>query len=173
VIAKAGHEWSAESVIRYPPASIKPTVTGTRPSSTDARQRAPRKRCQILETAKVSTHEGPQTAAVATAAPAIPRLSADEAEPREYSAGRCLGEREELGELRARSSIRVLHDAAMHLGKHGDRAPPRSARERRNPLQAAPRASSLTSPSRAAAAMLKGAAPSRNTTRGRRTSAIL
>jgi len=25
-----------------------------------------RKRCQILETAKVSTHEGPQTAAVAT-----------------------------------------------------------------------------------------------------------
>src|SRR6267154_2560847 len=72
VIAKAGHEWSAERVMRYPPASIRPTVTGTRPSSTDARRRAPRKRCQILETAKVSTHEGPHTAAVATTAPARP-----------------------------------------------------------------------------------------------------
>src|SRR5713226_4694437 len=34
VIAKATTERSADSVMRYPPASISPTVTGTRPAST-------------------------------------------------------------------------------------------------------------------------------------------
>src|SRR6266568_3431401 len=72
VIAKATTERSADSVMRYPPASISPTVTGTRPASTATRHGAWRKRRQICETPKVSRHEGPHTAAVATRAPASP-----------------------------------------------------------------------------------------------------
>src|SRR6267154_1868324 len=97
---------------------------------------------------------------------------ADQADHENIRPGCRLGEREQIGELRAAHPSVYFHDAAMHLGKHGDCAADRDQRksgeihcELRERLFAHFRLQT-------AAATLKGAAPRRNTTRGRRMSAM-
>src|SRR6267154_3953948 len=97
---------------------------------------------------------------------------ADQADHEDIGAGRSLGEREQIGELRAAHPSVHLHDAAMHFGKHGDCAADRDQRQK-GEIHRKLRERLLAHFARQrAAATLKGATARRNTTRGRRISAM-
>src|SRR5229473_4473085 len=97
---------------------------------------------------------------------------ADQADHENIRPGRRLREREELGELRAAHPSVDLHDAAMHLGKHGDRAAHRDERKNGEIHRELRERLFAHFALQSAAATLRGAAPRRNTTRGRRMSAM-
>src|SRR5260221_5750359 len=97
---------------------------------------------------------------------------ADKADHENIRPGCRLGEREQIGELGAAHPSVYLHDAAMHLGKHGDCTADRDQRKSREIHCELRERLFAHFRLQTAAATLKGAAPRRNTTRGRRTSAM-
>src|SRR6266853_651357 len=97
---------------------------------------------------------------------------ADEADHENIRAGRSLGEREQIGELRAAHPSVHLHDAAMHFGKHGDGAADRDQRQKGEIHRKLREGLLAHFALQRAAATLKGATARRNTTRGRRISAM-
>src|SRR5712671_5330148 len=97
---------------------------------------------------------------------------ADQADHENIRPGRRLGEREQLGELRAAHPSVNLHDAAMHFGKDGDRPADRDQRQNGEIHRKLRQGFFVHFALQSVAMTLKGATLSRKRTRGRRMSAM-